>query len=227
MVAFPDDRGGREQSKKKKKKKTGFKVDRYTQYLDTVRGKKRKASERTASTRRVKEIKFDANARKEYLLTLHKEKNRRKVVAFVDRRNKVAKENSKLRQEQRENARLQYNSFAIAPIAPDFTFELPAQEQPAPVNETTEAPPSQFGESVTVVVQRGAPQRVKNPGVDFSDLPPSVAETLEELKNQTRGPAKTKSRLHMVKELQKMKHIRKHSRKGHGKKRSYGKKKNR
>ncbi|CBH15236.1 hypothetical protein, conserved [Trypanosoma brucei gambiense DAL972] len=62
---------------------------------------------------------------------------------------------------------------------------------------------------------------------DFSDLPSVVEEELLRLKKVMKGPARTKSRVYMMKELEKIRKIKKHSRKGHGKKSAKGKRKNR
>ncbi|ESL10456.1 hypothetical protein TRSC58_01811 [Trypanosoma rangeli SC58] len=69
-----------------------------------------------------------------------------------------------------------------------------------------------------------APQRPAN---DFSDLPAVVEQELVRLSKETKGPAKTKPRVRMLKELAKIRKIKKHSQKGHGKKTAKGKRKNR
>ncbi|KAG8345900.1 hypothetical protein ERJ75_001349200 [Trypanosoma vivax] len=65
------------------------------------------------------------------------------------------------------------------------------------------------------------------PSNDFSDLPSVVEKEMLRLKQETKGPAKTKARVYLMKELEKIRKIKKHSRKGHGKKSAKGKKKNR
>nr|CCC93461.1 conserved hypothetical protein [Trypanosoma congolense IL3000] len=65
------------------------------------------------------------------------------------------------------------------------------------------------------------------PANDFSDLPAAVEREMLRLKRETKGPAKTKARVHMMKELEKIRKIKKHSRKGHGKKSAKGKRRNR
>lgn len=65
------------------------------------------------------------------------------------------------------------------------------------------------------------------PSNNFDDLPAVVQQELRRLRQETKGPAKTKPRLRMMKELEKIRKIRKHSRKGHGKRKASGKRKNR
>ncbi len=132
----------------KKKKKFGFKVDRAKHYNETVRkagGKNASASaiaaaaalkkknsaaaEEASKTSRVKSITFDENARREYLLGMHKRKNERRVDAVIQRRRKHRTDQSKLRRELREEARQQYNSAARVPILPDYSFEFPNQKR--------------------------------------------------------------------------------------------------
>jgi hypothetical protein len=117
---------------RKKKEKKGFKEDRRARFIDKHRketealmGKKVfKRDDKANAGKRVKELKFDDESRKEFLLTMHKKKNERRVNAMVLSRRKKAKENTKFRQQEREAARLQYNSYAKVPILPDYTFKL-------------------------------------------------------------------------------------------------------
>lgn len=117
---------------RKKKEKRGFKVDRSSRYLEKHRkemesltGKKAPKAKEQGTTVRPKELKFDPEARQQYLLTLHKKKNERRVTAMVENRRRIAKENNRFRRESREEARRQYNEYAKVPILPDYTFKLP------------------------------------------------------------------------------------------------------
>ncbi|CAD2216967.1 hypothetical protein AGDE_00142 [Angomonas deanei] len=84
-------------------------------------------------------------------------------------------------------------------------------------------------EFVTVEVKPlfGGEGPTTNQGSNFSDLPSAVEQELIRLRRETKGPAKTKSKIHMMKELEKIRKIKKYSRKGHGKKTTSGKRKNR
>lgn len=304
----------------RKKERKGFKEDRRDNYLKRLKGGKsadKKAKpEKEKKIVRVKEVKFDDAGRKDYLLTLHKKKNERRVKALVDHRRRAERDSARLRRDQREKARLQYNAFARVPILPDYSYDMPIyttlneeefEDGPggegsardeilsvegagndsndghasnkagpatgkkcasasgasrrgilAPVSHmqaldggdvTVEVRPL-FGEprlsaaalasacggsvaaaigtarktvrTVTTITSRA---RV-NPAVDFSDLPPAVAADLSKLREEKRGPSRTQVKIRMMKEMHKINKIKKHGRKGHGKKRSYGKRKN-
>ncbi|EPY35679.1 hypothetical protein STCU_00995 [Strigomonas culicis] len=81
-------------------------------------------------------------------------------------------------------------------------------------------------EYVTVEVRPLLPAG-RSPASTLADLPAVVEEELRRLRVETRGAAKTKSKVHVMKELEKIRKIRKHSRKGHGKRSKSGKRKNR
>eukprot|EP00388_Colpodella_angusta_P048394 GDKK01076090.1.p1 GENE.GDKK01076090.1~~GDKK01076090.1.p1 ORF type:complete len:274 (-),score=73.26 GDKK01076090.1:79-900(-) len=268
-------------------------------------------------------------SRKEFLLTLHKKKNERRVTAFVDTKRKMAKENTKFRQEQKESARKMYNSMASVPILPNYSYRLPTleetmraaadysdedgeeeeEEEDLPEderenivtadgeldeealdrqerkrmarkaksmeekrNQTVFFPMAGGGEEgaankkggkkassstsvmdnsgVVVSVEplfgrRAAPveetvaedgkklnrkqmsmlgsQRLVDSIAEKSSLPLEVIKELAKIREETKGPARTEPRLRMMKELEKIRKIRKHSRKGHGKKSNSGK----
>lgn len=258
----------------KKKVKKGFKVDRRANY-ERNREKKlfgKESKRKDEAPKRVKSVVFDDRARKEYLLTLHKKKNERRVQAFVDNKRRARRESAKTRQAQKEEARIAYNRFAKVPILPNYTFQLPQYAKDAESDasggedeegsgepssrravlrqvtqsHSTHALPSAMGgtddaaaaawgadaETVDVEVKplfptRGAQTRAVLPSSDFSDLPKEVEEELLRLRRESKGPARTKARVHMLKELEKIRKIQKYSRKGHGKRTSSGKRKNR
>lgn len=317
----------------KKKAKKGFKVDRRANYERMLARKLAgKEAKRPAEKRptRVKSVLFDDNARREYLLTLHKKKNERRVQAFVDMKKKLRKDNARTRQQQREEARRAYNSYAKTPILPNYTFRLPnyldnamggdsngdeeeeeeeeadsgsdssskgsrddsewvytgssaGEEVPqgeeeeeerheeevcrrtqlkeklrlrklAVKSKSTHVMPASMTSSqadddshphraekdtVTVEVKpllgsrgaltEGGGQKATPslPSQDFSDLPAVVEQELRRLRQETKGPSRTKPRLHLMKELEKIRKIKKHSRKGHGKRKASGKRKTR
>lgn len=322
---------------KKKKSRKGFKSDRHENYLRMVAKKNGKNVKESTTARisRPKSIVFDDSSRQNYLLTLHKKKNERRVQAFVDVKRKMRKDNAKTRREQREEARRAYNAYARVPILPNYTYRLPTQAEEGFVDEEeedvtweeetqsnpndneddermpwmsvddpqmaahdaemklreaeeenqmkkhrrlskrlatvarsthtmpsvmvggaeeedkpkcssstrkssgvwpTELPDAAPEDEVTVEVlplfARGggtgaAAAAAPLPSNDFTDLPLSVQQELRRLRQETKGPAKTKPRLHMMKELEKIRKIKKHSRKGHGKRKASGKRKNR
>lgn len=361
MVKYVDSGEGPD-TNSKKRKKTGFKVDRranFERIMLRKQGKDPKKSPSSPST--TKSVVFNEAALKEYVTSLHKNKNERRVRAFVDMKQKIKKDSAKTRREQREQARLAYNKYAKVPILPNYTFRLPnaalddveedeefdeeKDEEDAPLDAalepvvqqssslkrlalqgssvhcmplsmTTPSPnveqresdiesglnkkrkknkeltgekcthedkqeestvrmastnndlPAQkstlsafyaendklSAQAVTVEVRplfenlkstellsesssTGKSQHSKNgkdkkftsslPSADFSDLPPVVEEELRRLRQETKGPSRTKARIATQKELLKIRKIRKHSRKGHGKKSSCGKRKNR
>jgi hypothetical protein len=297
---------------RRKKEKFGFKEDRAARYLEKHRkekealtGKKLPAKDKNATAgKKLKELKFDAEGRKEYLLSLHKKKNERRVTAMVEAKRRIARENNKFRQQTREEARLQYNSYARVPILPNYTFKMPQfDEDGEPIEEDPDADDdkskkkkkngkkaaneenededddgeidddadfdgpdqviddaadlqdevaqvfvgqtkgdsrkkfsglslhtSNTGEAaVTVdvkplfggassttrrspVISSGAKNRFVG-GLDFSDLPSEVAEKLEVLMKEKKGPSKMKAKVNMVKQMQKFHKIQKHSRK--------------
>ncbi|KEG09760.1 hypothetical protein DQ04_04701050 [Trypanosoma grayi] len=278
---------------KKKREKKGFKVDRYENYqrkrLNKITGKDARKDNSSGSNnggKRVRAITFDEAARRDYLLTMHKRKNERRVKAFVDAKHKLRRDNAKTRRAQREEARQAYNRFAAVPILPNFTYQLPRddgeeeeEEEEGEVEDQAERgegemmpdsadkrkrrlpaaektvhvmPSAMRGESdatpvpqssgrldddyVTVEVKPlfGKPAVADAsaaapllPANDFSDLPAVVEQELRRLKKETKGPTRTKPRIQMLKELEKIRKIKKHSRKGHGKKTAKGKKRHR
>ncbi|CAG9581735.1 conserved hypothetical protein [Leishmania major strain Friedlin] len=314
-----------------KKVRKGFKSDRLENYKRMLAKKNGKTvRDAPTCTPRPKALTFDDSSRRDYLLTLHKKKNERRVQAFVDAKRKQRKDSAKTRREQREEARRAYNNYARVPILPDYTYRLPRQQddmfaddeedeerggedgyssqsaengaedadmpwisvddpevatdaakrsfaaeasqrrrrekrlatlshsahampgamlgQEAGIAADTHLPvgPSSSSELeseyVTVDVKPlfstssgdaastckgGAVSTKALPSNDFDDLPLVVRQELHRLRQQTKGPAKTKPRMRMMKELEKIRKIRKHSRKGHGKRRASGKRKNR
>lgn len=88
-----------------------------------------------------------------------------------------------------------------------------------------------FGSGATpggeAAARRGGAAARPLPSNNFDDLPLVVQQELRRLRQETKGPTKTKPRMHMMKELEKIRKIRKHSRKGHGKRKASGKRKNR
>lgn len=253
---------------KKKKIKKGFKVDRRENYLRMLTKKTTgKDVKPKAKPAREKKIVFDDSARRDYLLTLHKKKNERRVLAFVDVKKKMQRANAKTRKEQREEARKAYNNFAKVPILPDYSYQIPRYEQEeegsnsdaeveeeeeeetnaqrrrrakrlAMRSESVHAVPSAMtgadtdssgrldDEYVTVEVKPLLPAD-RSAASTFADLPAVVEQELRRLRLETRGAAKTKSKVHMMRELEKIRKIKKHSRKGHNKKSKSGKRKNR
>ncbi|CCW60475.1 unnamed protein product [Phytomonas sp. EM1] len=271
---FDDAPGG------KKKIKKGFKCDRRENYQKMIArkltGKNIKSTNTNHASAHVRSVTFDESSRREYLLTLHKKKNERRVQAFVESKWKLRRENAKTRQQQREEARLAYNSYAKVPILPNYTFGLnqpqedretdsaageeeeeeeegedsTASKRMAVREESTHAMPAAmyeggaaaspevFKDVATVEVKplfpppqgggaAGSSRRPALPSADFSDLPTVVEEELHRLRCETKGPSRTKPKIHMLKELEKIRKIKKHSRKGHGKKTVSGKRKNR
>ncbi|RNE95612.1 uncharacterized protein Tco025E_09968 [Trypanosoma conorhini] len=270
---------------KKKREKKGFKVDRLERFqrkhLNRASINDARRNGGGGNVKRVKAIKFDEDARREYLLTMHKCKNERRVKAFVDARQKMKRDNARVRHAQREEARQAYNRFAAVPILPNFTYQLPQDD--GDVGSESEADPRGEGDAddlssrrrrsllaaektvhvmptamrgedgeaavpgrkthlddefVTVEVKPlfararkaggdGVAAAPQLPANDFSDLPAVVEQELLRLSKETKGPAKTKPRVRMLKELAKIRKIKKHSQKGHGKKTAKGKKKNR
>ncbi|KAG5493784.1 hypothetical protein JKF63_01616 [Porcisia hertigi] len=330
MVQYVDT-GAESATGNKKKMRKGFKSDRLENYKRML-AKKNGKKVKDASTHvvRPKALTFDDSSRRDYLLTLHKKKNERRVQAFVDAKRKQRKDNAKTRRDQREEARRAYNSYARIPILPDYTYRLPKQQddgfadddeveesegmggscthsenggeedtdipwmcvddpeaEAAGVKEKLEAemarsrrkarrlatlPHSDHAmpgamlsrtagagddthrsvgpspcvemdsEYVTVEVKplfgtssgdaTRAPEDTSTsskalPSNNFDDLPLVVQQELRRLRQEMKGPAKTKPRMHMMKELEKIRKIRKHSRKGHGKRKASGKRKNR
>lgn len=360
MVKYVDSGEGPD-TNSKKRKKTGFKVDRRANFERIMLKKQGKDPKKLSSPSTTKSVVFNEAALKEYVTSLHKNKNERRVRAFVDMKQKIKKDSAKTRREQREQARLAYNKYAKVPILPNYTFRLPnaaiddveedeeldeeKDEEKAPLDAvlepllqqrsnvrrtalqgssmhcmplsmTTPSPnlenrgsDAEIGmdkkrkrnkelrgekytnedeqeentaqmtttngdlptrkstlaafyaeneklsaQAVTVEVRplfenpkstellgessstgislHGRSGRDKNftsslPSADFSDLPPAVEEELRRLRQETKGPSRTKARIATQKELLKIRKIRKHSRKGHGKKSSCGKRKNR
>lgn len=115
---------------KNKKLKKGFKVDRRENFKRMMAYKATgknasKGGAREARAARAKTVVFDAEDRKNYLLTLHKKKNERRVMAFVDSKRKQKKDNAKTRRDQREEARRAYNNYARIPILPNYTYQIP------------------------------------------------------------------------------------------------------
>lgn len=90
-----------------------------------------------------------------------------------------------------------------------------------------------FNNAPAPVIPVGAPPKkgVKGVSMDvmasLSDLPISVAQELMKLRAERKGPSHTKAKVKTLKELEKIRKIKKHSRKGHGKSAKGGKKKNR
>ncbi|AYU82350.1 hypothetical protein, conserved [Leishmania donovani] len=301
-----------------KKMRKGFKSDRLENYKRMLAKKNGKTvRDAPTCTARPKALTFDDSSRRDYLLTLHKKKNERRVQAFVDAKRKQRKDSAKTRREQREEARRAYNNYARVPILPDYTYRLPRQQddmfaddeeneeregedgyssqsaedgeedadmpwisiddpeasqrrrrekrlatlphsahampgamlgQEAGTAADTHLPvgPSSSSkldsEYVTVDVKPlfstssgdavstrkgGAASTKTLPCNNFDDLPLVVRQELHRLRQETKGPAKTKPRMRMMKELEKIRKIRKHSRKGHGKRKASGKRKNR
>lgn len=300
----------------KKNGKKGFKCDRRENYERMITKKTTGKDVRKRETKpvRVKSVTFDSNALRDYVLTLHKKKNERRVMAFVDAKRKMKRDHSKTRQQQREEARRAYNNYARIPILPNYTFNFPStaedpsatlfgeeeemSDEPsvaseeevgestpwmdlgeegngidaaaeeaatAPKNEkksrqrrramamatvahSTHAMPTAMTAdsgaeegidvgSVTVEVRplnfrpmaavdaRGTASTL--PSQNFSDLPAVVEQELRRMRKESKGPSRTKPKTHMMKELEKIRKIKKHSRKGHGKKSTSGKRKNR
>ncbi|KAG5468104.1 hypothetical protein LSCM1_02074 [Leishmania martiniquensis] len=328
MVKYVDAGAGTAASSKKKVRK-GFKSDRLENYRRMLAKKNgKRVRDAPAHTVRPKAVTFDDASRREYLLTLHRKKNERRVQAFVDAKRKQRRDSAKTRREQREEARRAYNNYARVPILPDYTYRLPkpqddrfadeeeveergesgydsegeegeqnvgmpwisvdapaasvdsasekmkaeasqkrcrekrlttlrhsAHAMPgAMVNQEATAAAGTRGsvgssssaevdsEYVTVEVkplfstssgdpasarQDGAASSKALPSNNFDDLPLVVQQELRRLRQETKGPTKTKPRVHMMKELEKIRKIRKHSRKGHGKRKASGKRKNR
>ena len=268
----------------KKNEKKGFKVDRYERYQAKRRGEvlpsKKEANRKKNLQTATKEVRFDESARHEFLTGFHKRKNERRVKAFTDAKKKIAKENQKMRQEQREEARRAYNNFAKVPILPDYSYQLPnyvgsiadegddetRDEEGGNLDDrekeesnssfaavmqsrkqrerTVMQPEERFGDDQDVVVHVqplfGRPNAAAAPSSsssgstskcnnkkqaavkgsldDFSDLPEAVAAELKRLRMTEKGPARTKARQNTLKQLEKIRTIRKHSKKGHGKK---------
>jgi len=205
--------------------KKGFKVDRRERFLQKTTKKTKVKPTNQTRTSRVKKIVFDEASRKDFVLGLHKRKNERRVTAFVDGKKKVKRENSKLRHSQREQARQAYNNYAQVPILPDYTFHLPTFEDAQ--NDPTDIFYSQGTENgsggVNVSVKSLQAVTPVGKARDFTDLPKSVASVLEIVARQQKGKPRTPGKVNMLKELQKIRKIQKHSRKGHGKKGAKGK----
>ncbi|KPA81998.1 hypothetical protein ABB37_03177 [Leptomonas pyrrhocoris] len=349
MVKYVDARTDSGDASKKKKSRKGFKADRLENYKRMLAKKSgKKVKETPTPTTRPKAITFDDADRRNYLLTLHKKKNERRVQAFVDMKRKLRKDNAKTRRGQREEARRAYNNYARVPILPDYTYRLPDRQDEGFGEEDEEEEEEEDGhygegnvddhssqeggeeemegdmpwvyiedseeaardaharpkasaenkedasrkrkkakrlatvahsshampgvmlgheagevegdaaatatrssssvaedELVTVEVKPlfarpgssstasstgdggAVPTAKPLPSNNFDDLPVVVQQELRRLRQEIKGPAKTKPRLHMMKELEKIRKIRKYSRKGHGKRKASGKRKNR
>jgi hypothetical protein len=345
MVKYVDAGTDTGDGSKKKKSRKGFKADRLENYKRMIAKKSgKKVKETPTHAIRPKTLTFDDADRRNYLLTLHKRKNERRVQAFVDMKRKLRKESAKTRREQREEARRAYNNYARVPILPDYTYRLPDRQDEGFGDEEeegdeegeddvdgsadenishhsddesdtpwmsvddpeaaardaeerfeaeagaeaarqrkkakrlatmahsshampgamlrrdgTEADKKAAGEGVNVGVvddecvtvevkplfdrpgvssspsfpvgsgeTKAASSAAKPlPSSNFDDLPAVVQQELRRLRQETKGPAKTKPRIRMMKELEKIRKIRKHSRKGHGKRKASGKRKNR
>lgn len=347
MVKYVDSGEGPGSTDKKKMKRLGFKVDRRANFEKLMKKKLGKdgGKQAPATPQRVKSIVFDESSLKEYVTSLHKKKNERRVKAFVDMKRKVKKDSAKVRREQREEARRAYNQFAKVPILPNYTFRLPnegeeltplddeeLEDEEEPLNAvlkpfiqrksaekattlqestvhrmpvsmtcgTSDTPEEDEASAVTLKKKKpkkeatcesgeegkqGSQQKPKKgskeeltrapkstlmdfyneaeaaapavivevrplfasassssnakkekkgpsasaslPSTDFSDLPAVVEEELKRLRQETKGPSRTKAKIHTLKELEKIRKIKRHSRKGHGKKTSCGKRKNR
>jgi uncharacterized protein with PIN domain len=208
-------------ARKGKKEKKGFKQDRYERYQAHRRhnlGLKPKASSTQGPARATKEVTFDEESRKEFLLTMHKKKNERRVQAFVDAKRKMAKENAKVRAEQREKARQAYNSFARVPINPDFSFQFDSAAGLESSERSLFRGADDSAVSVTVSSLKPLSTAV------LGDLPAAVVQEIKKIQQHGKGPPRTRPKDNQLKELQKIRKIKKHSRKGHGKKGAKGKK---
>lgn len=228
----------------KRKEKKGFKVDRYENFKAKKMGKQSNDKKKGDQQVKVKSVTFDAAHREEFLTTMHKKKNERRVQAMRDVKKKVKRENAKLKRELREDARRTFNQVSKVPILPDYSFQFPKQAISQVTEEqlgTTYHGGNSYDDAVSVQVRPlfEKPAAVPTPtkserrnkkhkgGMDFSDLPPSVAKALEDLNAAQRGPAQMKPKANMLREMQKFHKIRQHSTKGHGKKGKAGKRKNR
>eukprot|EP00760_Papus_ankaliazontas_P034438 PhM_4_TR7195/c0_g1_i1/m.86587 len=206
-------------------KRKGFREDRSSRFMDarTGRGKNKKSTPTT-----VKAITFDPNARKEYILNMHKRKNERRATAQFQARQSHHKKTRANRAELREKARQQYNATMQVPIRPDFTLPLPtAGGDPDGSDDDAdkskdEGNKSYGGGSVVVTTES------LNLSGDTEDMSPlvaqAVARALQERKAaHKRGEAQTKAQLNIQKELLRLRKVRTHSRKSKQKK--HGKKK--
>lgn len=129
MVKYVDAGTDTGDASKKKKTRKGFKADRLENYKRMIAKKSgKKVKETPTHTARPKALTFDDADRRNYLLTLHKKKNERRVQAFVDMKRKLRKDSAKTRREQREEARRAYNNYARVPILPDYTYRLPDRQ---------------------------------------------------------------------------------------------------
>lgn len=298
---------GKKKKKVKRADKKGFKQDRYEAYqqrfhkgdFKTMQAKKAAATAAASKER----IVFDDAERRSFLTSMHKKKNERRVTAFLDGKKKIARENSRLRREQREAGRQAYNKFAQVPILPNYRFQIPEFDPSAAAEdeddenvevEYDEDASSEYDDdgelirrvkpkkkadkkksdkkeakrlsssdkveyggdgavdssTVTVTVaplfSKSATAPIPMPlppgagrkaiaaaaahtGVmsSLADLPVAVAQELMKLRAERKGPSHTKAKVKTLKELEKIRKIQKHSRKGHGKKSTAGKRKNR
>eukprot|EP00672_Neobodo_designis_P026122 CAMPEP_0174830160 /NCGR_PEP_ID=MMETSP1114-20130205/2372_1 /TAXON_ID=312471 /ORGANISM="Neobodo designis, Strain CCAP 1951/1" /LENGTH=285 /DNA_ID=CAMNT_0016063947 /DNA_START=41 /DNA_END=898 /DNA_ORIENTATION=- len=153
------------QGERRKKEKRGFKEDRAARWLEKHRkekellsGKKlpKKPTKGDAKPAPIKELKFDDDARKEFLLTLHKKKNERRVNAIVESRRKRNRENKQFRAKEREEARKQYNDYAKVPILPNYTFKMP---DPLAEEDDENGPVNSDGDDDVEPVEAGASMR--------------------------------------------------------------------
>lgn len=230
----------------KRKQRTGFKSDRAARYkakVDAQLGKKSmvKPPQQPTTT---KAVVFDEEDRKKTLLSYHKNKNERRVKAMTEAKRKMSKENSKMRRELREEARSQYNSYAAVPILPNYTFRFPEygtdgvdRRPAAAVVEGTTLHTSTEGSAHTVDVAplrqamtqhaNAAPTGSMRQQYYLKDLPASVAARVQAVAEKDKGNSQMKKRVNAMTTLAKIKKIQKHSRKGHGKKKASGKRKNR
>jgi hypothetical protein len=228
------DDGSHQEKSGKHKEKKGFKSERRENYLRRMKGEKKPSKAKAPVV--VKEVRFNAGDRKEYLLSLHKKKNERKVKAVVDARRKQQNENKKLRRERLEEARKAYNTYAHVPILPNYTYELPKYTQGVQAEAEEEREEvTEFGDGDVVVTVKSLIPTVasvdggsskKRSRMDFDDLPPSVAKKLESVHKANKGAPQTKGRVHMLKEMQRLHKIKQHSKKKSksSKKRKKGKK---
>lgn len=272
-----------------KQKKKGFKVDRRANYEKTIKRKHNiKTAPEAKPAGRVKRIDFDGSALKDYVLSLHKNKNERRVKAFVDVKRRLRRESAKVRRDQREEARKAYNQYAKVPILPNYKFQLPSPAEQQQQHSYGSDDESDDGEvekryrrelllqehshhSIpSAMLQGGEKSSCKATGAgkpgtattlqDFynkqdaahpaaataasssvivdvtplsdhlstsSHLPASVEEALRQVRKEAKGPSQTRAKVKTLKELEKIRKIKRHSRKGHGKKSASGKRKNR
>lgn len=191
-------------------KRKGFKQDRSAKFMESrTKGKKKKLVPRKAA---VKEIKFDNEARRDYVLGFHRRKNERRAQAQFQVRVTHRKKVQSDRQDMREAARQQYNALMQVPIGPDFTLDLQPKVGETRTEEVEMSSKATYGQGKVVVTTEPL---VLNEHTEET-IAPLVAKALQ--KQKDKKAALLKPKFDLQKELALIRKVQKHSRKSKRKK---------